>query len=390
MKKIIAILLLFTSAPVLSQSNQVTTLKSSLDKVEYMLQDIKNKNIENEIAILKDKLDFQQKMNEQSNSSISNQLDSASYNLTLFGLLFGIGAIGLGLYVTYIERKIVKIGEENKELLTKNLKIKEDVEALNKLIQSDIYNLFLKIKREESVHIIERLVKVPKDISNVCETLISRDLHQEDFPKLKQAFLNLPNKDEGNYAYYYKIVFFQHFFGSSLRDENLREDISKFIPDGIFASFENDIAKSTVDFVSVILDKGIQEFKSEINLYFYGLTKSQFKNYIDVYQLFFDNLRSRKNQFEIFNIVESTEDKRLAKIEFGKILENKYSKDNPSESEKLAYSDLSELIVAQQKAEKEAIEKEEEQKKREEEKVKKLEEQKKQLAEKSKKKPDEK
>lgn len=351
MKKIITILILFTSAAVFSQTKQDTTLKSGLDKLEITLQEIKNKNIENEIALLKDNLDFQQKMIEQSNSSISNQLDSASYNLSLFGLLFGIGAIGLGLYVTYIERKIVKIGEENKELLTKNQKIKEDVEDLNKLIQSDIYNLFLKIKREESVHIIERLVKVPKDITNVCDTLVSRDLYQEDFPKLKQAYLNLPNKVEGNFGHYYKIVFFQHFLRSSLSDENLREDISKFIPSGIIASFENDIANSTIEFVSVILDKGIQEFKSEINLYFNGLSNSQFKDYVVVYQLFFDNLKSRKNQFEIFNIVESTEPNRHAKIEYGKILENKYSKDNPSESEKLAYIDLSELIAAQQKAE---------------------------------------
>ncbi|MBN8697399.1 MAG: hypothetical protein J0L87_12780 [Bacteroidetes bacterium] len=384
MKKFITVTLLIIYSTVFSQSKQDTSWKSRLIKVENLLQNFNNKNIENEISTINDKLDFQQKMYEQTNSSISNQLESASYNLTIFGLLFGIGAILLGFYVTYIERKIVKIGEENKELLTKNQKIKDDVESLNKLIQSDIYNLFLKIKREESVHIIDRLVKVPKDISNVCDTLISRELQQEDFQKIKQAYLNLPNKHEGNYGHYYKIVFSQHFLSQALRDEELREDISKFIPDAIRASFENDITKSTIEFVSVILDKGIQEYKSEINLFFYGLTNSQFKSFMEVYQLFFDNLKTRKNQFEIFNAIESTKDKRLAKIEFGKILLNKYSNDNQSESESLSYNELKELINQQQKEEEEELKKAEEQKKKKEEQKKKVEEHKAKLLKKEK------
>jgi len=363
MKRTITIIFLFFFTTVFSQFKQDTTWKTRLNKLEYQFNDIEKKNYDNEIANLKDKLDFQQKISEQSISSISNQLDSASYNLTLFGLLFAIAAIGVGLYVTYIERKIVKIGEENKELLTKNQKIKEDVEALNKLIQSDVYNLFLKIKREESVHILDRLVKIPKDILNVCDTLASRDLYQEDFVKLKQAYLNLPDKYKGNYGHYYRILFFQHFLAESVRDENLRKDISVFIPDGINAAFENDIVKATIDITSVIIDKGIQEFKSEINLFFNGLTKSQFKNYAAVYLLFFDNLKTRKNHFDIFNIVESTEDKRIAKIEFGKILENKYSADNPTESEVLAYSELSDLISAQKKAEEEKQKSEQQKKK---------------------------
>ena len=387
--KIITIILLLISVTVISQSKQDTTWKIRLNKVEYQVNDIEKKNYENEIATLKDKLDFQQKMSEQSISSISNQLDSASYNLTLFGLLFTIAAIGLGVYVTYIERKIVKIGEENKELLAKNQKIKEDVEAVNKLIQSDIYNLFLKIKREESAHILDRLVKVPRDIENVCESLLSRELEQEDFAKLRQAYLNLgENKNEYNQQYL--VLFFQHFLGQSLRDEKLRQEISKFIPEGISSSFKNDIVKSTSDFVTVIVDKGIQEFKPEINLFFNGLTNSEYKKFGVVYQMLFDNLKSRKNRFEIFNIVESVQDKRQAKIEFGKLLQDSYAADNPTESELLVYAELKELLAAQQKDKDEAKQKAEEQKKQQEERLKQQEERKKQLAEQNKKKSDDK
>lgn len=389
MKKIITIVLLLISVTVISQTKHDTTWKARPNKLEYKLNDIEKKNYENDIAAIKDKLDFQQKMSEQSISSISNQLDSASYNLTLFGLLFAIAAILIGLYVTYIERKIVKIGEENKELLTKNQKIKEDVEALNKLIQSDIYNLFLKIKREESVHILDRLVKVPKDIANVCQSLLSRELEQEDFTKLRQAYLNL-GEIQNDYHHQYNHLFFQHFLGQSLKDEKLRQVISKFIPSGIGSSFDNDIVKSSSDFVTVIVDMGIQEFKHEINLFFNGLTNSEFKTFGVVYQLLFDNLKSRKNRFEIFNVIESVQDKRIAKIEFGKVLQDFYAEHNPTESELLVYAELKELIAVQQKEEDEAKQKAEEQKKKQEERQKQQEKQKKQLAEKNKKKSDDK
>lgn len=385
MKKTITIILLLISVTVISQTKQDTTWKSRLNKLEYKLNDIEKKNYENEIATLKDKLEFQQKMSEQSISSISNQLESASYNLTLFGLLFAIAAILLGLYVTYIERKIVKIGEENKELLTKNQKIKVDVEALNELIQTDIYNLFLKIKREESVHILDRLIKVPKDIANVCEILLSRELAQQDFAKLRQAYLNL-GEIQNDYHRQYNVLFFQHFLGQSLMDEKLRQVISKYIPSGIGSSFENDIVKCTSDFVTVVVDKGIQEFKHEINFFFNGLTNSEFKSFGVVYKLLFDNLKTRKNRFELFNVVESVQDKRQAKIEFGKLLQNLYADDNPTESELLVYEELKALLAVQQKEEEEAKQKTEEQKKKQEEKHKQQEERKKQLAEQNKKK----
>ncbi len=384
MKKIILILFLFNSATVFSQVKPDTSWKARLLKVELQLSDIEKKNYENEIATLKDKLDFQQKMAEQSISSISNQLDSASYSLTLFGLLFTIAAIGIGIYVTYVERKIVKIREANQELLVKNQKIKEDIEAVNKLIQSDIYNLFLKIKREESVHILDRLVKVPKDIVNFSFALVSRELQEEDFRKIRQAYLNL-GEVQGQFKPEYLVLLFQHFLGQSLNDEKLRKVIADFIPAGIRAAFENDMEKSTSELATFLVDKGIQNYKSEVNQFFKGLTNSEYKKYNAVYRLFFDNLKTRKNRFEIFNVVESTQDKRQAKIEFGKLLQISYSTDNPTESELLVYEELKELSAAQLKDEEDAKQKVEEQKKKREEQKKKQEEQKKKQEERKKK-----
>ena len=380
MKKLLLLPLILFSIVLCSQTSQDTIWKARISRIENRLTDIDKQNTVPEIQNLKERLNFQQKLNELTINSISNQLNAASYSLSLFGILFAIAAIGLGFYITYIERKIVKIGEENKELLAKNQKIKDDVEAVNKLIQSDIYNLFLKIKREESVQILDRLVKVPKDIANVCNTLLSRELQADDFTKLKQAYLNLAEIDS-RYKGQYKILFFQHFIAQTLKDDLLRKDISEFIPMGIQAAFENDILKSTSDFATVLVDKGTQEFKPEINFFFRGLTNSSFKDYDAVYKLLFDNLKSRKNRFDTFNAVESVKEKRLAKIAFGNLIHNAYSTDDPTESELLVFNELNKLITAQQKDEQEAKQKEKEQKQKQEGIRKQVEEQQKQRIE---------
>ncbi|MBK5285075.1 MAG: hypothetical protein JJE25_06700 [Bacteroidia bacterium] len=335
-----------------SQIKQDTTWKTRVNKVENKLEDIYKLNTENEreITNLKKELDFQEKLNVQTASSISNQLSAASYNLTLAGILLAIIGIILGVYVTIIQRKIVGLREENKELLQETQKVKKDVEDINELIQSDIYNLFLKIKRQETVHILDRLIKVPKDVANLGATLRSRDLLPDDFIKLRQACVNLGNAAI-EYTEEYKILFFQHFFGQTLRDDLLRQDISKIISIGIIAAFDNDMVKVAADFSTVLLDKGIREFKLEINLFFEGLTKSAYKEFNDAYQTLFDNLKSRNNRFDLFDIIESSESKRIAKIAFGKILRDEYLKDNPTESEVLAFKELEKLIIDQEKDE---------------------------------------
>ena len=147
------------------------------------------------------------------------------------------------------------------------------------------------------------------------------------------------------------ILLFQHFLAQSLQDEKLRADISDFIPSGIEAAFENDIQKSTNDLITVVVDNGFNEFKKEINLFFKGLTSSEYKKFQPVYQIIFDNLQSRKNRFDFINIVESSNENRIAKIELGNILRNNYSNDNLTESEFLVFEELSKLIAAQQKDE---------------------------------------
>ena len=206
MKKII----LFT---ILSISIYATENKKSLE-LEFNKNNLENTSTKNQINELNQKInelnqdyEKQEKVNEKTFESISNQISAASLNLTIFGILFSVAAIGLGLYVTFIERKIVLIREENKSLLSETKLVKDEVVKINTQIQKDIYGLFLKIKREETVHILERLIKIPEDISNLSQQLLSRELEKEDYLILKEAYLKLKEKVSKNVFYNSKVDF---------------------------------------------------------------------------------------------------------------------------------------------------------------------------------------
>jgi hypothetical protein len=373
---------IFYSISIFSQSKKLEYNSTNKNNFSTRIEKIENSRNDFENNINKILLENQQKINDQTISSISVQLDSASYSLTIFGILFSIAAIILGLYVTYIERKIVKISEENKELLTKNQNIKKEVENLNELIQKDINGLFLKIKREETLHILDRLINVPKDITNVSDSLLSRELLPDDFIKLKKAFLALPinDKDESadSFKHSYKSLFFQQFFDLTLLDIDLRIRMEKFIPYGISQSFENDIIFSSKSLISVLNKKGINEFSKEINEFFKGLSKYQFNKFSPVYNLFCENLRDKGLIFELFNEIKSIPENRIAKIEFGNSILKKFNQSEFTTEEKTLSEELKVLNELQLKEEEEVI------KKKKEEQEKKVAERKKQIEEKHK------
>jgi hypothetical protein len=355
MKKAL-IIILFLPTIVLGQ------IKNDSILIEQNLKNIKalNKNF----SELQEKYDYQLKVNDQTLNSISNQIGATSFNLSIFAFLFGILAIGLGIYVTWVERKIVKLRDENEKLLKQTKDTKDEVVAINELIQKDIYGLFLKIKREETTHILNRLVKIPEDISNLSQELLSRELKQEDFSLLKKAYLKLKSKPKkepkpgfitlsGSYDTSYLLLFFQHFLDLSLKDEEISSDLTDYFANAIDCAFENDIIKSTEDFTKALIDLGYQTKEKEINSFLKGISNSDFKNLDKIYRLFFESLKIRDDRFKFYELFDETNEIRIAKINYGKLLISKYGNTDLSKSE----SDIIENIGT---TEKEVIKEEEE------------------------------
>jgi hypothetical protein len=355
MKKIVFIILLL---PIyLAAQEKTDNLNKKID------------SLENQIVELKSKYEYQDKLNEQTITSISNQISAASYNLTIFGILFTISALALGVYVTVIEKKIGKIKDENKSLLSQSLAVKEEVVSINNLIQKDIYGLFLKIKREETIHILKRLSQIPEDISNFSKVLLSRELEKEDYLILREAYLRL-NKlqaprplfsfvNEMTHKDLYKLLFFQHFLDLVIKDEKISLDMIDFYPNGITCAFENDILKSTSDFIKSIIDLGYQSKEKDINSYIKGLSESKFKDLQKVYEIIFNGFKDRNDRFKFYQIISDEKECRVGKSNYGRCLIAEYANTELSITEKAI---IEQTIQIKADIQKEAEEKEIEEK----------------------------
>jgi hypothetical protein len=211
----------------------------------------------------------------------------------------------------------------------------------------------LKIKREETVHILERLIKIPEDISNLSQQLLSRELEKEDYLILKEAYLKLKEKvskkDDGDeeddidefnfdskidYLNSYKLLFFQHFLDLALKDPIINEDLIDYYNDSVNCAFENDILKSTTDFMDAIMEIGFKSKAEEINAFIKALSQSDFQTFDAVYQIIFKILQTRENHFKFFNLLNDDKETRIGKLKIGQSIIDKYSSSTLSESEK--------------------------------------------------------
>ena len=339
MKNFLFILILI---PILLFAQDKESTIEKFDELKNNKESIES--LQKEFLELHKKYNYQIIVNEQTLNSISNQIGAATYNLTLFGILFAIAGFGLGLYVTNIERKTVSIRDETRELLKQTLTTKKEVISINDKIQNDIYGLFQKIKREETVHILSRLLKIPEDIANFSESLLSRDLERDDFKILKEAYIKLSDivnltpeqiSAKVRFKKSYHLLFYQHFLDLCIKDEQIGNEVINFINTGIDCSFENDIIKSSGDFIRGIIDAGFQSKGNEINAFVMGLSKSSFKNVEKIYKILFNGLKNRNDQFIFFEMISDDKNSKIGKSNYGNLLIENYYGEELSKSEKL-------------------------------------------------------
>ena len=204
-------------------------------------------------------------------------------------------------------------------------------------------------------------MKIPKDVTNLLQELLSRDLEKSDFDKLKISYQKL-SPSEIFYTEKYNMLFFQHFSDLALKDTFTREEFIKYIPKGIECSFENDILKSTNDIFQNFIDSGLVTNKEAINIYFKGINKSiRFNDFHQLYELIYQKLSQRDKQFLLAQLLESNIETEDSKIHFGNFLIEEYGTKELTESEKIIIEDIKRLQIQKvERLEKERLEQEEE------------------------------
>lgn len=336
MKKFIIIIsLLIVIFPISSKEN----VSKDFNKLEI-------KNLNEKFDALNKSYENQLNSNDRTLSQISAQIEATSFNITIFGILIGLIAVGLGVYVTFIERKIVQLRDENKSLLDETKRAKNEVEDLNNKIQNDVYGLFLKIKKEETNHLLERLIKVPKDITNLFHELASRELDDNDFQKIKQAYLKLKGlESHKSFIDNYHVLFFQHFLYQTMEDNSLHSEVLTNYQTCVDCAFDNDILKTTNDFIRFIVrDRNIDKYINEIKIFSTAIANSEFKEFSELFESIFELLINNENRIKYIKALssKSTEEKKF-KIKFIEIVLSKLTGQNLSEEETILKTELKAL-----------------------------------------------
>lgn len=253
------------------------------------------------IQVILDNYNYLRELVEISNSTISNEISSASYHLNVISLIIATAGVLVSGFVIVLFGKIRRISKEIDSKLLKVSAVLKDVEEVDTKIKSNLTGLYKQLREEETRTILDRLVKEPLDIHNLSTLLLSRELDESNFSLLKEAYLNLKKSGKENegeslitptYNKSYFLLFFQHFCKKTILDEDLRISLSDVFEYCICCSFDRDIIKSTVEMCKALSDYSVS-FDREMVLYKYLIALNntdEFKNKIELKEILQDNI----------------------------------------------------------------------------------------------------
>lgn len=279
-----------------------------ITNTEYQLNNVSCEvdTLQYRLFAIQDKTDMLSAIIETSNESISNQLSAATFWLEAIAIIIAIGGGILGYYVTRKKRQIEAIAQtidEKKQIVDKVAKATEE---LDKKIHSDMTSLYDDLRKEETNALLDRLIFEPGDITNLIKQLFARDLDDEFYIKLKEAYLKLlstvddeekSKKDtdktvikprnilynnlgyketaEGDYV----LLFFQHFCYLSIKDADICPSLVVGFGVSCNLAFKRDIIKSTIDLCKALSESDSVFNKEDVlTAYLKALNNSKHRN----------------------------------------------------------------------------------------------------------------
>lgn len=245
---------------------------------------------------INDNIDAVRRIVDVSNSTIANEISAVNTMLVAFTIVFGIVGVMLGVYISWLQRKVSRMSDNIEEKEQTIILLAKTVEDTDKKIQSDISGLYEQLRKEETMTILRRLEDEPEDIANLGDLLLARPLDETGFLIMKRAFMKLMTMGPEIYvdgflspSYWkrYAIQFFQHYLRQSILDDDLRPEIVKGFNYGMACAYKCDIIKSTEDMCQALCVSSAQFDKVALLVdYLKALNQSRFSNLIELKNIF--------------------------------------------------------------------------------------------------------
>ena len=157
---------------------------------DSQLSDVSNTvdSLQCQLGLMQNRYDVLMGIIETSNDSISNQLSAASILLAVIAIAIAIVGGALGFYIRKKKLEIDMIAATIEEKKTIIDTVASATEELDKQIKGNLGELYLQLRNEETKAILDRLVLEPKDIVNLIKLLLARDLEEDGFAKVREAY----------------------------------------------------------------------------------------------------------------------------------------------------------------------------------------------------------
>ena len=256
------------SAP---KTNAEVVIKHRIDSLEFVCKDMQTQQeiTSAQLNSVQISLNSTQQICSSTVSAINTQVDGSNKLLNIWGIVISVLALLVAIAGFYLGYYIQQKAKSVRELTRQSKATEASVKRIQKNIDTNLTAIYHKLRREETLYVLNRLQQIPEDVSNCSSLLLSRELDPSDYPLLLAAYKKLLSLEEEIkktevkneedffaslngveaqfevYKSLYRVLFFQHFMGLAINEDVLRQDLIDNFKELCGSAFHNDIEKST-------------------------------------------------------------------------------------------------------------------------------------------------
>lgn len=289
------------SAP---KTNAEVVIKHRIDSLEFVCKDMQTQQeiTSAQLNSVQISLNSTQQICSSTVSAINTQVDGSNKLLNIWGIVISVLALLIAVAGFYLGYYIQQKAKTVKELARQSKATEASVKRIQKNIDTNLTAIYHKLRREETLYVLNRLQQIPEDVSNCSSLLLSRELDPSDYPLLLAAYKKLLSLEEEIkktevkneedffaslngveaqfevYKSLYRVLFFQHFMGLAINEDVLRQDLIDNFKELCGSAFHNDIEKSTHELLAGLASNENQTKVEILIKYILALSTSKYND----------------------------------------------------------------------------------------------------------------
>lgn len=289
------------SAP---KTNAEVDIKHRIDSLEFVCKDMQTQQeiTSAQLNSVQISLNSTQQICSSTVSAINTQVDGSNKLLNIWGIVISVLALLIAVAGFYLGYYIQQKAKTVKELTRQSKATEASVKRIQKNIDTNLTAIYHKLRREETLYVLNRLQQIPEDVSNCSSLLLSRELDPSDYPLLLAAYKKLLSLEEEIkktevkneedffaslngveaqfevYKSLYRVLFFQHFMGLAINEDVLRQDLIDNFKELCGSAFHNDIEKSTHELLAGLASNENQTKVEILIKYILALSTSKYND----------------------------------------------------------------------------------------------------------------